>query len=124
LYDSWPFKQKFDVIVAGEILEHLYHPEKFIKKCHYFLKSGGILLVSVPNAYIISNRIRFVLGKEVTAHYDPTHINLFSEKKLKQLLKKYFKKVKIDGIAPPAYKLFLFLSNSLFADDLLVKAIK
>jgi len=122
LYYKWTFDQKFDVIVAGEILEHLYYPEQIIKKCYRWLEPKGILLVSVPNAYIISARIRFLFGREIPAHRDPTHINLFSQKKLKKMLGKYFKKVEISGIAPPIYKPFRLISNSLFADDLIAKA--
>lgn len=124
LYDSWSFQGKFDVIVAGEILEHLYYPERIIERAERWLKPKGILLVSVPNAYIISARVRFVFGHEIPAHGDPTHINLFSERKLKTILEKHFKKVEVTGIAPPVYKPFHFISNSLFADDLLAYAIK
>jgi len=124
LYDDWHFEKKFDCIAAGEILEHLYYPEKIIKKCCFWLKPKGVLIVSVPNAYIVSARVRFFLGKEIPAHRDPTHINLFSERKLRKMLEKYFKKVEISGIAPPIYKPFHFISNSLFADDLIAKAIR
>jgi len=40
------------------------------------------------------------------------------------MIQKYFKQVNITGIAPPIYKPFHFLSNSLFADDLIAKAVK
>lgn len=122
IYDSWGFKQKFDVVVAGELLEHLYQPEKVIAKAVKVLKTGGLMLVSVPNAYIVSARIRFLLGQEIPAHYDPTHINLFSHNKLENMLSHYFETVDITGFAPPAYQLCHFLSNSLFADDLVAIA--
>jgi len=124
LYDSWPFKTEFDAVVAGEVLEHLYHPEKIIAKVTKVLKPEGLFVVSVPNAYIISARIRFLFGREIPAHYDPTHINLFSAAKLERLLQKYFNNVKVTGFAPPAYQLFHPLSNSLFADDLIAIAQK
>ena len=63
LYNNWQFPQKFDIIVAGEVLEHLYYPENIIKKSHQWLKPAGLFLVSVPNAYIISNRIRVFISK-------------------------------------------------------------
>lgn len=122
LYEPWKFDKKFDVIIAAEILEHLYYPERIVKKCYQLLKPKGVLLVSVPNAYIISARIRFLFEKEVPAHWDPTHINLFSERKLKDILEKYFNNVKVFGIAPPIYKSLHWLSNGLFADDLLAQA--
>lgn len=124
LLENWKIKEKFNVIIAGEVLEHLYYPKKIIAKCASHLKKDGLLLVSVPNAYIISARVRFLFGREIPAHRDPTHINLFSEKKLKHMLLKHFREVEIRGIAPPAYKFMHFLSNSLFSDDLLVRARK
>lgn len=122
LYDNWNFKQKFDVVVAGEVLEHLYHPEKIIAKAAAVLKPNGLMLVSVPNAYIISARIRFLLGQEIHAHLDPTHINLFSHHKLARILSVYFDQIEVSGFAPPAYQWCHSLSNSLFADDLLAVA--
>lgn len=122
LYDNWKLRQKFDVVVAGEVLEHLYHPKKIIAKVAQVLKSDGTFIVSVPNAYIISARIRFALGLEIHAHYDPTHINLFSQNKLQQQLDEYFYQVKVTGFAPPAYRWCHSLSNSLFADDLVAVA--
>jgi 2-polyprenyl-3-methyl-5-hydroxy-6-metoxy-1,4-benzoquinol methylase len=124
LYQDWNLKQKFDVVVAGEVLEHLYHPEEIIKKASQVLKPRGKFLVSVPNAYIISARSRFLVGQEIPAHFDPTHINLFSKSKLERLLSNHFKKIEITGFAPPIYKPFLPLSVSLFADDLVAVAIK
>lgn len=124
MYNQWQFRQKFDVVVAGEVLEHLYHPEEVVKKVATVLTRTGIFLVSVPNAYIISARLRFLLGREIPAHYDPTHINLFSHHKLQNLLSQYFKEVEVTGFAPPAYKAFLPLSTSLFADDLVAVAKK
>lgn len=122
LYENWNFKQKFDVVVAGEVLEHLYHPERIVAKAARVLSNDGMMLVSVPNAYIISARIRFLLGQEIHAHLDPTHINLFSHHKLENMLSCYFETVEITGFAPPAYRWCHALSNSLFADDLLAVA--
>lgn len=122
LYKPWNFKRLFDVVVAGEVLEHMYHPEEVVAKAAKTLSSNGIMLVSVPNAYIISARARFLLGREIPAHYDPTHINLFSERKLKQMMSRYFTFVEVAGFAPPLYRWFHPLSNSLFADDLVAIA--
>ena len=32
IYNDWNFKEKFDVVVAGELLEHLYYPKEILKK--------------------------------------------------------------------------------------------
>ncbi len=96
LYDDWNLTRDFDVVVAGEVLEHLYYPEDIIKKITKVLKSDGVFLGSIPNAFSLMNRIRLFFGiKQGTPLEDPTHINHFSYKEFKQILEKYFEDVKI-----------------------------
>lgn len=99
--DPWPeiLSSSFDVVVAGEILEHLYYPEEIVKKISNKLISGGVFLGSVPNAFSLKNRLRYLMGiKKNTPLEDPTHINHFSYKELKNILSSYFKDVKIIGL--------------------------
>ena len=42
---------QFDGIIAADVLEHLDHPESFLKKFAELLKPGGLLLLSVPNGF-------------------------------------------------------------------------
>ncbi|OGD67256.1 hypothetical protein A2442_00595 [Candidatus Campbellbacteria bacterium RIFOXYC2_FULL_35_25] len=95
LYEDWGFlENSFDIVVAGEILEHLYYPEKIIQKISFILKPEGALLGSVPNAFSLKNRIRLFFGKKkATPLHDPTHINHFSRRELNNLFKKYFNDV-------------------------------
>jgi 2-polyprenyl-3-methyl-5-hydroxy-6-metoxy-1,4-benzoquinol methylase len=44
------FKYKFDVIVLGDILEHVFDPAFFLNKIKKLLRKNGWLLISVPNA--------------------------------------------------------------------------
>lgn len=88
----------YDVVVAGEVIEHLYFPEKVVEKIAVALKPGGMLLGSVPNAFSLQNRVRLLRArKRSTPLSDPTHINHFSHKELKGLLEKYFEEVKLYG---------------------------
>lgn len=46
---NWPFEsQSFDVIVMGEILEHLQWDMQALKEARRVLKPSGILIVTVP----------------------------------------------------------------------------
>lgn len=91
--------EKFDVIVAGEILEHLYFPEKIIGKVKRYLNSDGIFIGSVPNAFSLKNRFRYLFGsKKYTPLSDPTHINQFSYNEIKNILEKEFSDVKVIGL--------------------------
>jgi 2-polyprenyl-3-methyl-5-hydroxy-6-metoxy-1,4-benzoquinol methylase len=122
LYSDWDVENKsFDIVVAGEVLEHLYYPGKIVGKAASVLKDGGVLLGSVPNAFSLKNRIRLFLGKKKgTPLEDPTHINHFSRKELATLLEKSFKKVSIIPLGNFA-KFDKFLPG-MFAFDLMFKA--
>ena len=86
----------FDVVVAGEVMEHLYYPENVTKKIAHALKSDGIFLGSVPNAFSLRSRVQLFFGKKQgTPLGDPTHINHFSRKELVGVLEKYFADVEI-----------------------------
>jgi 2-polyprenyl-3-methyl-5-hydroxy-6-metoxy-1,4-benzoquinol methylase len=69
----------FDVIVAGEIIEHLDSPEKMISECHRVLKSGGILILSTPNKKSLLNRI-------LKNYEHQWHKILFDEKSIRDIL--------------------------------------
>lgn len=80
-------ENNFDIVVASEIIEHLYNPKKIFYRLNTVLKTGGILVGSVPNAFRISCRVRYFLGiKKGTPLEDLTHINQFSLNEIKKLL--------------------------------------
>lgn len=56
--DKW--NEKFDLIVAIEILEHLHDPRHFISNCLQALSSDGFLLITSPNTESWLSRIRFL----------------------------------------------------------------
>jgi len=124
LNTEFPFeKESFDVIVACEIIEHIYHTEPFIKKIVGALKHNGLFLGSVPNSFRVLNRIRFLLGNEFET--DPTHMKMFSYFKLQNLLLKFFVNVQVVSLTGRILP-FLRVSektpralNRLFARDLL-----
>ena len=66
--------------VSCEILEHLYVMDRFIENVLRALKKGGVFIGSVPNAFRLRNRIKFLFGHEFET--DPTHVRLFSDVKL------------------------------------------
>ncbi len=51
LYDgkTFPFADaSFDAILCNQVLEHVFHPENFLKEIIRVMKPGGILLLTVP----------------------------------------------------------------------------
>lgn len=66
----------FDVVLAAEILEHLRDPRALVVEIARVLRPAGRLVGSVPNAYRMKNRLRFLAGRSPEAN--PTHLHLFA----------------------------------------------
>lgn len=49
-----PLSQQFDLIVAGEVLEHVDAPGKFMRNCAAMLRPDGRLAITVPNPWYIN----------------------------------------------------------------------
>jgi len=61
--EKFPFKNNFfDVIHAGEIIEHLYDTDTFIKECYRVLKKNGTLIITTSNVVSLPRRILYFLG--------------------------------------------------------------
>jgi 2-polyprenyl-3-methyl-5-hydroxy-6-metoxy-1,4-benzoquinol methylase len=100
LHSDWEIESGvYDVVVAGEVLEHLYYPGTVLARVCDALKSDGVFVGSVPNAFSLINRVRLFLGiKKGTPLSDPTHINHFKRGELMSLLEKYFNDVTIEPL--------------------------
>lgn len=83
--EGLPFPDgSFDVVVAGELLEHLADPAAAVAHVRRVLKPGGRFVGSVPNAFRLKSRIRFVAGRHPET--DATHLQLFTPAALERLL--------------------------------------
>lgn len=80
-----PFEDaSFDAVVAGELLEHLQFPDALVAEIARVLRPGGVLVGSVPNAFRLQGRLRFLLGR--APEDDPTHLQMFSPAAMRELL--------------------------------------
>ncbi|MDX6409375.1 MAG: hypothetical protein QOE13_2446 [Gaiellaceae bacterium] len=85
LDDALPFADTtFDVVVAGELLEHLRDPGRVVSEVRRVLRPGGTFVGSVPNAFRLKNRLRFLRGRK--PENDPTHLQMFSPDDVRSLL--------------------------------------
>jgi SAM-dependent methyltransferase len=95
--DPLPFaNEAFDTVFGGEILEHQPFPEWLTREVVRVLTPGGIFIGSVPNAYRLKNRLRFLLGRPFDE--DPTHLRFFSKKSIFRLLSARFEVIEIRPI--------------------------
>jgi 2-polyprenyl-3-methyl-5-hydroxy-6-metoxy-1,4-benzoquinol methylase len=76
--------ESFDVVVAGELLEHLRDPQRVVAEIRRVLRPGGTFVASVPNAYRLKNRLQFLGGRP--PDHDPTHLQMFSPGDVRALL--------------------------------------
>jgi SAM-dependent methyltransferase len=74
----------FDVVVAGELLEHLRDPAALVAEARRILRPGGRFVGSVPNAFRLKSRLLFLAGR--APEDDPTHLQLFSPAAIRALL--------------------------------------
>jgi SAM-dependent methyltransferase len=85
LDDALPFESgTFDIVVAGELLEHLRDPRSVVSEVLRVLRGGGTFVGSVPNAYRLKNRLRFLGG--LKPENDPTHLQMFAPNAVRALL--------------------------------------
>jgi SAM-dependent methyltransferase len=113
-----PFEERsFDVVVAGELLEHVRDPGALVDEAHRVLRSGGTFVGSVPNAFRAKNRLRFLAGRPPES--DPTHLHIFRPIDIRRLLDR-FDDVRLHFIASR----FLRLHPRLFANDIVFVGIK
>ncbi|MGH3103927.1 MAG: class I SAM-dependent methyltransferase [Gaiellaceae bacterium] len=83
-----PFEDaSFDVVVAGELLEHIRDPAGLAAESRRVLRPGGVFVASVPNGFRLKNRLRFLAG--LHPDNDPTHLHLFSPADVRALLAAY-----------------------------------
>lgn len=88
--ESIRLSRKFDVVFAGELIEHLSCFTGLLETAHHHLRPGGKLLLTTPNAFAISNFI-YRLGGTARVHHE--HTCWFCETTISQLLERHQFKV-------------------------------
>jgi len=84
--ENFDFDMKFDVIFAGDIIEHLSNPGLFLDSCARNLKKGGRLIITTPNCFALYNIAEKFIKNE--PEVNPDHTFYFNRMVLKKLLEK------------------------------------
>lgn len=77
---------KFNIIFAGEVIEHLLDDAKFIKKCKTNLMDGGLLILTTPNLVFWVNRIFMLFGEMPMFAFAPYHYRIYNKKVLSEVI--------------------------------------
>ena len=78
-------RQRFDTIIAGELIEHLEYPKHFIKEAYKALNKNGRLIITTPNRDAWINSLNLFLGKHYFEHQG--HISVQTIEGMKKMLR-------------------------------------
>lgn len=74
---------RFDVVIANHVLEHIERPQDFLRLCKKYLKKDGILYIDVPNFGSLRSKVS---GKHWKYILPSEHVFHFTKKTLTDLL--------------------------------------
>ena len=74
--------QKFDLIIAGDVIEHLPNPGQFLDSCRHALEPGGVLLITTVNTFGVARFAKALLYHEAV---HPEHTAYYSHRTLQRL---------------------------------------
>jgi SAM-dependent methyltransferase len=80
----------YDLVVAGDVIEHLHRPERVLEEIRAVLRPGGQLLLSVPNIGHWYSRGRVALGGfdyDRRGILDETHLRFYSRASLRRAVR-------------------------------------
>jgi cyclopropane fatty-acyl-phospholipid synthase-like methyltransferase len=100
--DQLKFDERFEVIVALQVIEHIYEPGDFVTTLEEHLSEGGTLILTTPD---FNSPLRFLLRRRWPSYKIPEHVTYFRRSDLERLLVKHgFKSVRTKSF-PHAFSL-------------------
>lgn len=85
--ESMDLDDTFEVVTAGELIEHLSNPGSFLASARRHLAPGGILVLSTPNPWYWRFVVKSVFSWDVRPN--PEHVSWFCGATLRTLLARY-----------------------------------
>jgi polysaccharide deacetylase family protein (PEP-CTERM system associated) len=90
-----------ELVIAGEIVEHLDDPGAFLDAMHELVAPGGALVVTTPNAYGLLNVLASAAGREIN---HPDHVVMFTWRTLTNLAARHGWEVEATHVYVPAVR--------------------
>jgi 2-polyprenyl-3-methyl-5-hydroxy-6-metoxy-1,4-benzoquinol methylase len=84
--ENVPIQKKFDIVVAGDLLEHITCPGAMLNGIKRFLHERGELIISTNNAFGLHYQIKRWLGR-YREHFE--HVAFFSPETLLHLFERH-----------------------------------
>ncbi|HKP98312.1 MAG TPA: class I SAM-dependent methyltransferase [Fibrobacteria bacterium] len=86
---AFPHGEAYDLIVCGDVLEHLVDPWRVLRDAAGLLRSGGHIVASLPNIGHFTTLMHLALLREWPYRdrgiHDRTHLRFFTRRNLIQL---------------------------------------
>jgi SAM-dependent methyltransferase len=100
-----PFPEhSFDVVLCGDVIEHLRDPQRFLERVRPLLRRDGRLVLTTPNVANWAMRLGLLAGRwryTDRGILDRTHLHLFTKKTLEGTLERAgYRVVAFDVTAP------------------------
>jgi len=101
-------KLSFDVINAGDVIEHIIDPVSFMQSIRSKLNVGGLLIITTPNIHSHWSRFTFFLYRYLSIPWSSltpiAHVNNFSLVSLRHLLNANSFQIVDSYFSPPGLK--------------------
>lgn len=119
--DDWPeelMEKKFDLVIASEVIEHIFQPSDFLEKAKSLISKEGSLIITTPNLLFWKNRLKMLFGKfryQEKGLLDFGHIRFFTIKTTRDMFSKAgFKIEQEEHFCPNLYKRKLNFIGKIF----------
>ena len=83
-------KDRYDVVIFADVLEHLIEPVKVLVATKELLKPNGIIVFSIPNMAHVSIRLALLKGEFThtdTGLIDKTHLHFYTEEEVRRMFR-------------------------------------
>jgi ubiquinone/menaquinone biosynthesis C-methylase UbiE len=72
----------FNIVIAGEIIEHLDNTSQFLYETKRVLQTNGLLILSTPNLFglwsIVHDHLKMIFRHMIKGYSKPAHVKLFT----------------------------------------------
>ncbi len=127
-------EKTFDVVLLGDVLEHLADPARVLREIEGVLTADGSLVISLPNVVHWATRFKVLLGRfdyQPWGTLDHTHLRFFTLKTARELIESAGYRIirfhpafggRMSGHARPIWQVLARSMPGLFAYQFLFEA--